>query len=201
MVKKKLDTKININTYLLIVIAILLAFLVGYSINDKPRNDRMGDMMNNSLESKYEKNEIMFAAMMIPHHEQAVEMSNLALTNTTNPQILDLAKRIKAGQEPEIIQMNTWLDGGYSMMGHSAHDMGMGGMLSDEELAQLATLKDKAFDQMFLTSMITHHEGALEMTQMIKNSPNVEVKNLADNIIKVQTKEIAEMKELLKNLA
>ena len=196
---KKVDSKISVNTVVLIMIAVLLAFIAGFLINNRANdNDRMGSMMGNSQNKEYSKNEIMFAAMMIPHHEQAVEMSNLALTNTTNPAILDLAQRIKAGQEPEIVQMNTWLDGGYSMMGHDGHQMG--GMLSDEDLAKLATLKDKAFDEMFLTAMIEHHEGAIQMTQMIENSSNREVKTLADNIINSQTKEIAEMKELLANL-
>ncbi|MEY3496590.1 MAG: DUF305 domain-containing protein [Candidatus Nanopelagicales bacterium] len=196
---KKLETKINTNTIILIFIAILLAFLAGFFINNQSSNNYMGSMMQNSQNSEYSQNEVMFAAMMIPHHEQAVTMSNMALTNTTNPKVLDLAQRIKAGQEPEIIQMNTWLDGGYSMMDHSGHLMG--GMLSDQDLEKLGTLKNKDFDEMFLTAMIEHHEGALQMTQMILNSSNNEVKTLADNIINSQTKEIAEMKELLANLS
>ena len=195
---KKTESKNNLNTIILIIIAILIAFVAGFLVNNKSDSHDMGSMMNDSIDSQYSKNEIMFAAMMIPHHEQAVTMSKLALTNTTNPQVLDLAQRIKAAQEPEIVQMNTWLDGGYSMMGHDGHQMG--GMLSDEELAKLETLKDKEFDQMFLESMIVHHEGAIQMTQMIVESSNKEVKTLADNIISSQTKEIAEMKELLANL-
>ncbi|MFM9095745.1 MAG: DUF305 domain-containing protein, partial [Actinomycetes bacterium] len=165
---KKLESKNNINTIVLIIIAVLLAFLAGFLINNRTEDkDHMGSMMNNSESNKFSKNEIMFAAMMIPHHEQAVTMSNFALTNTTNPEVLDLAQRIKAGQEPEIVQMNTWLDGGYSMMSHDGHQMG--GMLSDEDLAKLGTLKDKEFDQMFLTSMIEDHEGALQMSHLIVN--------------------------------
>ncbi len=195
---KKTETKNNLNTIILIIIAVLIAFVAGFLVNNKSDRHDMGSMMNDSKNSQYSKNEIMFAAMMIPHHEQAVTMSKLALTNTTNPQVLDLAQRIKAAQEPEIVQMNTWLDGGYSMMGHDGHQMG--GMLSDEELAKLENLKDKEFDQRFLESMIVHHEGAIQMTQMITDSSNSEVKTLADNIITSQTKEIAEMKELLANL-
>ncbi len=196
---KKLENKSNINTIVLVIIAVLIAFTAGFLINNGSKdNGRMGSMMNNSQNSEYSQNEIMFAAMMIPHHEQAVTMSNLALANTTNPDVLDLAKRIKDAQEPEIVQMNTWLDGGYSMMDHSGHQMG--GMLSEEDLAKLGTLKDKAFDQMFLTAMIEHHEGAIQMTQMIQNSSNTEVKTLAENIIDSQTKEIIEMKELLAKL-
>jgi uncharacterized protein (DUF305 family) len=53
---------------------------------------------------------------------------------------------------------------------------------------------------MFLTAMIEHHEGAIQMTQMIQNSSNTEVKTLAENIINSQTKEVIEMKELLAKL-
>lgn len=194
----KTNSKNNTNTIILIIIAVLLAFLAGFLINNRSSNNNMGSMMNNSQNRQYSQNEIMFAAMMIPHHEQAVTMSNFALTNTTTPGILDLAQRIKAGQEPEIVQMNTWLDGANSMMDHSGHQMG--GMLSDEDLAKLETLKDKEFDEMFLKSMIEHHEGAIQMTQMILNSSNSEVKTLADNIVSSQTKEIAEMKDLLVKL-
>ncbi len=194
----KTNSKNNTNTIILIIIAVLLAFFAGFLINKRSNNNNMGSMMNNSQNRQYSQNEIMFAAMMVPHHEQALIMSNFALTNTTNPGILDLAQRIKAGQEPEIAQMNTWLDGANSMMDHSGHQMG--GMLSDEDLAKLETLKDKEFDEMFLKSMIEHHEGAIQMTQMILNSSNSEVKTLADNIVSSQTKEIAEMKELLAKL-
>ena len=76
--------------------------------------------------------------------------------------------------------------------------MTMGGMLSEEELETLASLKDEAFDQLFLTSMIAHHEGALDMVDMIKNSTNSEVSTLAANIVKSQSAEIEAMKALLK---
>jgi uncharacterized protein (DUF305 family) len=75
--------------------------------------------------------------------------------------------------------------------------MEMGGMLSDEELAKLASLKDGAFDQLFLASMIAHHEGALDMVEMINDSTNAEVKTLAENIVKRQSAEIQAMKALL----
>ena len=112
--------------------------------------------------SKYSADEIMFAQMMIPHHEQAVTMSELAFTNTTNPEILALAIDIRDAQAPEISQMRSWIG---NKTGHDAdsHNMTIGGMLTDEDLETLASLKGEAFDQFFLTSMIAHHEGALDM--------------------------------------
>jgi uncharacterized protein (DUF305 family) len=76
--------------------------------------------------------------------------------------------------------------------------MEMGGMLTDAELAELAELKGAAFDQMFLTAMIAHHEGALDMVEMINDSSNSEVKTLAANIVQSQSAEIETMKALLK---
>jgi uncharacterized protein (DUF305 family) len=76
--------------------------------------------------------------------------------------------------------------------------MEMSGMLNDEDLETLASLKGEAFDQLFLTSMIAHHEGALDMVDMIKNSTNSEVSTLAANIVKSQSAEIEAMKALLK---
>jgi len=76
--------------------------------------------------------------------------------------------------------------------------MEMGGMLTDAELAELAELKGAAFDQMFLTAMIAHHEGALDMVEMINDSTNSEVKTLAANIVQSQSAEIETMKALLK---
>jgi len=74
----------------------------------------------------------------------------------------------------------------------------MGGMLTEAELKELASLKDAAFDQMFLNAMIAHHEGALEMVSMIKDSTKDEVKKLYENIVTSQSAEIQTMKALLK---
>jgi uncharacterized protein (DUF305 family) len=74
---------------------------------------------------------------------------------------------------------------------------GMGGMLSDEQLSKLSKLSGAAFDKLFLTSMIEHHKGALQMVIMIENSTNPKVKSFGDSIIKVQSYEIAYMEQLL----
>lgn len=140
----------------------------------------------------------MFAEGMIPHHQQAIDMSNLALTHSTSPEILDLARRIIAGQTPEIELMQGWLDDNDSdsMMGMMG-ETGMGGMASDAEMAELGSLSGSDFDRQFLTLMITHHEGALHMVHMIDDSTEPEVKGLAQDIVRVQTAEIKEMKQLL----
>jgi uncharacterized protein (DUF305 family) len=93
--------------------------------------------------------------------------------------------------------MHSWVGDNSGHDGHN-HDMEMGGMLTAEELETLASLKGEAFDQFFLASMIAHHEGALDMVEMINDSTNAEVKSLSENIVKSQSAEIEAMKALLK---
>jgi uncharacterized protein (DUF305 family) len=145
--------------------------------------------------SGYSSQDIMFAEMMIPHHQQAIEMSDLALKNSTNPEVLALAQEIKDAQAPEIEQMKSW---GASSMAHMGHMMD--GMLSDEEISELAAASGSEFDRLFLEGMIKHHEGAIEMAEMVVDSKNDEVAALANAIIEAQRAEIATMKELLSAL-
>lgn len=147
--------------------------------------------------SPYTDDELMFAQMMIPHHSQAVTMSELALANSSNTEVLALATAIRDAQAPEIAQMQSWLDQSDYSGTHAGH-MDMGGMLSDEELAELSTAKGSAFDRLFLEGMIAHHEGAIDMLSMIENSTNSEVKKLYDDILTSQSAEIEAMKALLK---
>ena len=138
----------------------------------------------------------MFAEMMIPHHEQAIVMSDIALTNTTNPEILKLAQEIKDAQEPEIAQMKSW--DGVDASTHMGHTMM--GMLDEQEIADLRAATGKDFDRLFLEGMIKHHEGAIDMAKMIDDSKNSEVAELGKAIIATQTAEIEYMQSLLANL-
>lgn len=141
----------------------------------------------------------MFLSMMIPHHDQAVEMSHLAKENTSNPEILELAKAIDEEQHKEIDLMSSWLGGteGHDH-GHEGHMMD--GMLSEEQMAELKNAKDAEFDRLFLEGMILHHEGAIEMVQMVVDTENQQVKELANSIIKSQTAQIEQMRNLLASL-
>ena len=146
--------------------------------------------------SEYSADDINFAEMMIPHHEQAIEMSELALLNSTNSAVLALAQEIKDAQEPEIGLMKSWA--GVSSSTHAGHMMD--GMLSAAEITELRGSKSPAFDLLFLQGMIKHHEGAIEMAEAVTSSKNQEVADLAALIIDAQLKEIALMKELISNL-
>jgi len=150
---------------------------------------------------EFSPSDIMFAQMMIPHHQQAVDMSDLALERSTDPDVLELAQQIRDAQAPEIEQMEGWLDdaGAGTSMGHDPSDMGMGmgGMLSDEDMAALENATGAEFDRLYLEGMIEHHEGAIQMTRMIRDSSNDEVRALAEAIVESQTAEIERMEEML----
>ena len=162
----------------------------------------MNHDMDHMAEGEYSNMDIMFAQMMIPHHQQAVDMSDLALQKSVNQEILSLAKQIRDAQAPEIEQMQGWLEraGVSETPNHDmGHDMEMG-MLSEEEMAALTAAEGTKFDVLFLEGMIAHHEGAIEMAQMILGSKNEEAKVLAEAIISSQTEEIEVMRMLLTTL-
>ena len=146
-----------------------------------------GCATSDSSSTSFSADDQMFAAMMIPHHEQAIQMSELALLNSTEPEI-------KAAQGPEIEQMKSW---GSSMMGSHAGHMRDEGMLSDDEMAQLKDAKGAEFDRLFLEGMIKHHQGAIQMADMIIDSANEEAALLGKNIVESQSAEIERMRQLL----
>lgn len=155
--------------------------------------------------------DITFAQLMIPHHEQAVQMADIALQRATSPEVTDLATQIKAAQDPEIQQMRGWLEqwgapeqmDGVDGMDHGDMDMGgqtAGGMMSDEDMGALMDASGADFDRMWLTMMIAHHEGAIEMAEQVKaQSTTPDVTALADAIVAGQTTEIDTMQQLLDN--
>jgi uncharacterized protein (DUF305 family) len=184
----------------IIAVVAALFFALGLAINQGNDSDEMDGMHSHSSSSSdFSADDIMFAQMMIPHHQQAVVMSDLALKNSTNPELLALAKKIKSAQAPEIEQMKSWLaKAGTSLMGN--HGMSMDGMLSENEIDQLAKSSGIEFDLLFLAGMIGHHEGALTMVSMLDTTKNGEAKQLAENIRVSQTAEIAAMKKLLEEI-
>jgi uncharacterized protein (DUF305 family) len=141
----------------------------------------------------FSSQDIMFAEMMIPHHEQAIEMSDLAFANTTNSDVLALAEQIRGTQEPEIELMKSWP--GVDADGHAGHTMGR--MLDESEMEMLRVSTGADFDRLFLEGMIRHHEGAIEMAEMIIDSRNPEVAKLGKAIKNSQTTEVAELKVIL----
>ena len=145
--------------------------------------------------------DVMFAQMMIPHHEQAIEMSDIALDPNTGASaaIIALATQIKGAQDPEISQMKnlltTW--GMPTDMGSMDHSSMMDGMLSLEEMDTLGQLKGAEFDKAWAKGMIAHHEGAIEMANdVLANGKNSEILALANAVVSGQSTEIETLKPL-----
>lgn len=158
-----------------------------------------GNMMGNNGTAEFSGADIMFAQMMIPHHQQAVDMGTLAETRAENPEVKALAAQIKAEQAPEIEQMKGWLQAANSSE-HLGHDMGMGGMLTDAQLLALENTTGNAFDKLFVAGMIAHHQGAIQMAKMVVGSAKAEANGLGEAIIESQTKQIGQLQALLATL-
>jgi uncharacterized protein (DUF305 family) len=152
--------------------------------------------------------DVMFVQMMIPHHQQAIEMSDMLLAKDDIPaDVRALAEQIAAEQGPEIELMRSWLQewgmpemgdmpGGHG--GHGGHG-GMDGMLSQAELDELRAANGDAAVELFLRQMIAHHEGAIAMAQdVVDNGRHPDVRALVDGIIVSQQAEIDVMTEWLR---
>ncbi|PWR16148.1 DUF305 domain-containing protein [Micromonospora sicca] len=152
--------------------------------------------------------DVMFARMMIPHHQQAVEMAELADSRAADPEVKKLAGQIKAAQAPEIATMNGWLTAWgapapSASAGHGTPGMthGMPGMMSDADLAKLEAASGVDFDRQFLTMMIAHHEGAITMAQEeIASGAKPDARALAERIVTAQRGEIDLMNKILDRL-
>lgn len=152
----------------------------------------------------------MFAQMMIPHHAQAIEMSDLLLAKDgVDPQVAALAGDVKAAQGPQIDRMTGWLHGwGEDVpagadpttgMDHSGMgDLDVAGMMSEADLQDLADADGPAASRLFLEQMIEHHRGAVEMAQaQVSSGRNAEAVELAQAVVDAQRAQIEQMQALL----
>jgi len=141
--------------------------------------------------------EIMFLQMMIPHHQQAIDISDLALTKSADSELLALAKSIRDEQSAEIVTMKAWLDaaGADLEMDHS-----MGGMLSDSDIAALKSATGKSFDLLWLKGMTGHHDGAIDMATMIENAKSAQIKSFGQDIVASQSAQNKAMAAMIKRI-
>lgn len=154
----------------------------------------------------YSLGDIQFLRGMIPHHAQAKEMSALAADRTNNTTVLAVAQRITLSQDDEISMMQGWLrDQGLEPTSEDAHHepgfMRMAGMLSDEEMDELAAASGPEFDRLYLEYMIEHHQGALEMVEtLLDQRGSVQdplLYEFTSDVTSDQTSEIERMDTLL----
>ncbi len=158
-----------------------------------------------SASSAHNDQDVVFAQMMLPHHEQAVEMSDVLLAKGSgvDPDVADLAEQIKAEQSPEIQQLSTWLQGwgeptesDHSGTGHS-----MSGMMSDADLDDLGQASAEDAGKLFLEQMVQHHEGAVDMAETeVDEGENADAVALAKAIVRSQTEQITQMQDVLASM-
>lgn len=147
--------------------------------------------------------DVMFAQMMIPHHQQAVEVAAMVPDRSTNPDVIALAAKIAGEQQPEIDTMKAlllqWNVDPNEMSHESGHaGMAMTGMVNDATMVRLDSLKGASFDMLWLQSMISHHQGAIEMAKTeIADGKSADLIMLAKNIVAAQQAEIDQMKQML----
>ncbi|WP_293830967.1 DUF305 domain-containing protein [uncultured Corynebacterium sp.] len=151
-------------------------------------------------EAGYNDVDVHFLGMMVPHHEQAIEMSDVLLaSDVDDAQVRDLAQRIKDGQERENEQMRTWADE-WGIQGdmeyHSTHIAN--GMFHPEQLEEFAALTGDELRTAFLEMMHFHHAHVIDMTQdEIDRGAYGPLREMAQEMVDVQTAEMGEMEELL----
>ncbi len=161
--------------------------------------------------NSYSPDDVRFMQDMIPHHNQAVQMAALVPERTNMPALVEIAQRIDASQADEIKFMQDWLqERGEDVPNptdhhamHMTHEMA--GMATPEQMAELAASRDTAFDRLFLTLMIAHHEGALTMVEDLLEQPGSAydpvLLDFTTDIVEDQTSEIEQMNELLVGLS
>ena len=157
-----------------------------------------GDSSSSSTEG-FNDQDVMFAQMMLPHHQQAVEMSDMILAKEDiDTSVTDIAQIIKDEQEPEIQQMEGWLEDWDASAEMGEMDHSMSGMMSDEEMGNLESATGDDASRLFLEQMTEHHNGAIKMAQTeLDEGEYPEAVELAQTIIDAQQAEIDEMQDIL----
>lgn len=170
--------------------------------------DEVQDLAGATTEAS--DSDIAFVRDMVPHHQQALEMTSLAERNGAGRDVRLLAERMSVSQTDEVAQLQQWLEdqGPLPPDDHGRHggdhDALMPGMLTDAQMSALADARGPEFDRLFLTSMIAHHQGALAMVEDLLSRPDggrdVWVGQFARGVDSDQRIEIARMTSVLQSL-
>lgn len=169
-----------------------------------PDKNHGGSTSAPAASAQHNTADVKFAQMMIPHHAQAVEMSDMILAKQDIPSaVTSLARKIKEAQGPEIQAMTGWLEDWNEPTeipsGHAGH--GMSGMLDETALNELKAAEGTAAAKLFLNQMIAHHEGAIMMaTTETSDGKDYKAVELSKEIASAQEAEIQEMQDLLATL-
>jgi uncharacterized protein (DUF305 family) len=195
----------RITTVALAVLALVLAS--PSALRAQHNHAGMGAEIKIPEGANYTKADVEFMQGMIAHHAQAIYMSRMAEAHGASPRLIKLANKIDQSQVAEIRIMQDWLrhNGQVAPDTSSWRTMTMTGMLTEAQLKQIDAAKGVEFDRSFLTLMIQHHEGALQMVKDLFATPRagqeVDVNVFANDVVSVQTAEIGAMRQMLSLLA
>ena len=156
--------------------------------------------------------DVHFTESMIPHHDQAVEMSKMLLAKRdANSEVHTLARQIQAIQEPQIGIMNQWIETWGKPAG-AAHDEGVedsgpghhggaDGLMTEAQMKALDDATGQTGQKLYLEGMIRHHQGAIAMAEAeMKNGKYPDAIHLASGLVEDQNAQIATMQNLLATL-
>ncbi len=187
-----------------VLVAAVLTSCTGPSATEASAEHEHGNVEHGEVQpAGHNADDVAFATNMIPHHEQAVELSALVPDRSGNPHLRTLATAIATAQGPEIDTMKGFLaqwNAGTEAAdaGHAGHGMVMQGMVDDATMTRLGQLRGPEFENLWLESMISHHQGAIEMAKAeIANGESANAVALARTIVEVQQAEIGQMKQML----
>jgi len=164
---------------------------------------------SSSASTSFNDADVSFATAMIPHHAQALDMVAMAQEHELSPEVTALVDQVQAAQEPEIETMTGWLEGwdetvpdASAMSAKEMEDMNetgdAEGMMSAMSMRQLRNAPDTAFEDVWLSMMINHHQGAIAMAEAQTSAgENPDAVALAEDIVASQSGEIETMKELI----
>ena len=208
----------------LLLCSVLVVALGGCSSDSEPEGPKViqpgapgepnssGDPDSVNRSNEWNHTDVAFMQMMIPHHQQALEMSALADKHARNKAVRTMADRIKGSQAPEIQAMSAWLDErnievpragddpekyDHSQHGHNA----MMGMMTPAQMKELSAARGEEFDRLFLRGMIRHHAGAVDMAEdAAQDGIDVIVGEMTADVAAIQSAEIDRMRDLLARL-
>ncbi|MET8838113.1 DUF305 domain-containing protein [Micromonospora sp. NPDC004540] len=165
----------------------------------EPAATRAAQEVRDAAPPRYNGLDVWYVRMMIPHHQQAVAMANLAPDRAADPRVRAVADRIRAAQGPEIGVLRGWLGARDLPAEVPGHDHGtMRGMQSAEAMRELAATRGAEFDRLFVRMMTAHHEGAVVMsTDLLKVGADQTLQEFANAVASEQSAEIARLRELI----
>ncbi|MCU0153739.1 MULTISPECIES: DUF305 domain-containing protein [Curtobacterium] len=181
--------------------------LAGCSTNNAGSSDNSSSSSSSSS-STHNDQDVTFTQGMLPHHKQAIEMSDMLLAkgSDVDPDVVTLAKQIKAEQAPEIKTMTGWLKAWgepteMSSMSGMDHSSMSGGMMSDADMNALDSASPADAGKLFLQQMVEHHTSAVDMAKTeVDKGKNTDAVAMAKSIVSSQTEQISQMKDMLASM-